>query len=574
MDNEIDLTYRKEIEDQALIFLREYAITAYLALTLSLLLVAITVYQSFPSNMVIIWILAVCVFQTISMSFRRWLPLSTIPHRRKLIGGMAINILEALTISSCLLFYPYIDDNLRMMMVAIIMIAGTAATVTTAGYLPFYLCIMLPNVITVAFAAAISPILFDASNVLYVIAIFSIFNAYPCLQMSRVIFHHFRDAFEANLLYEETNIELQQAVHEARLANRSKTRFLAAASHDLRQPINTLSLFIANLSLMDATEQQHEIIGHMNTAINNIDGQLEALLDVSKLDAGVVKVNAKDIDLIILLEDIVSSQSAQCHDGLTLKFKTDFDSVSCHTDPILFQRVINNLVSNAIKYTNVGRIDISLSIENSTAQVSIKDTGIGIEEDEVKRVFEEFYQIGNNERSEANGLGLGLSIVARLASLLKIQVNLKSLIGVGTQVLVRLPILASKRSTVIANDDDQAPAVSANDDHWKVIALDNESSILHALKGVIETMGHSVETFTDAHSALRAFATRPYDLALIDFRLPGALNGHEIIQKMRNMNSSAKFFLVTGDSNIKDTGNDCEIIYKPLTDKKLKTIFN
>ncbi|MBT8114588.1 MAG: response regulator, partial [Arenicella sp.] len=119
----------------------------------------------------------------------------------------------------------------------------------------------------------------------------------------------------------------------------------------------------------------------------------------------------------------------------------------------------------------------------------------------------------------------------------------------------------------------EASEHSTSSNKKRVLALDNESSILLALRGVVETMGHTIETYTDSSSALSAFAEQDFDLALIDFRLPGGINGRDIIRKMRSMKDGARFYLVTGDSNIQSDTSDCEIIYKPLTGKKLNLIF-
>jgi len=563
--------YQREIEDQALIFLRDYALVAYASLILTLSLVALAIYQSFPSNFVLIWIVTIWALQTWTLFYRRWLPTSQLKHEKKLQRGVLINIFEGLVISSCVLFFPYIDDILRMLIVTILLITCTGAIATTVGYLRFYLAFMTPIIAAVAIATTAAPLVFGGSDVLFIVATLSLLSSYPLIKMSQAIYSHFRDAFEANLRFEEANIGLQEAVREAHIANKSKTRFLAAASHDLRQPINTLSLFVANLSLLDVDDQQAEIIAHMNTAINSVDAQLESLLDMSKLDAGVVEANMKSTELVILLQDIVRSFQGRCGDHLSVNFHSNFDSVVSQTDPVLFERVLTNLVSNAIKYTNHGRVDVELNVSDSIAKLSVQDTGIGMAPAELERVFEEFYQVGNPERSEANGLGLGLSIVSRLAELLDLDINISSELGVGTEVTVELPAVSSRRSPIELKE---VSTLSANDDSMNILALDNESTILLALRGVVETMGHSIETFTDSKSALTAFASQRFDLALIDFRLPGAMNGQDIIRKMRGINDSARFFLITGDSNITKAAQDCEIIYKPLTGKKLKSIFN
>ncbi|NND81837.1 MAG: response regulator [Gammaproteobacteria bacterium] len=563
--------YQREIERQALTFVRDYALMAGASLVMALSLVALAIYQSFPSPLVIQWIILIWIVQGLSLMYRRRMPISDLPHRKKILAGILVNMFDGFVIASCLLFFPVIDDIMRMLLVTLLLIACTGAIATTVGYLPFYLAFASPVVLSVVVSTALSPILSNGSFVLLLVSALSLMAGYPLIKMSTAIFSHFRDAFEANLRYLQANAELQEAVREARLANASKTRFLAAASHDLRQPINTLSLFVANLSLKNVDEDQKEIISHMNTAINSVDAQLESLLDISKLDAGVVEVNAGETEVVSLVRDLVGSFERQSTEARRINFSSNFDSITVNTDPALFQRVLGNLIGNAVKYTDHGWINVRLDMAGSNAQITIKDTGIGIDAAELPKVFEEFYQIGNPERSEANGLGLGLSIVGRLVKLLDMQIDLESELGVGTRVTLEITAIKSSRAVKEATPERER---SVQNETKRVLALDNESSILLALRGVVETMGHSIETFTDSNSALAAFAERDFDLALIDFRLPGGLNGQEIIRKMRSMNNAARFYLVTGDSNIQSDTSDCEIIYKPLTGKKLNLIFN
>ena len=571
MVDKLSPPYQREIERQALTFVRDYALMAFLSLVFALSLMAFAIYRAYPSPLVLQWIVTIWLVQAGSMIFRRQMPISNWSHRKKILAGILINIFDGLVIASCLLFFPMIDDIMRMLMVTLLLIACTGAIATTVGYLPFYLAFAMPVVISVVASTALTPILSDGSYVLLIVSVISLLCGYPLIKMSTAIFSHFRDAFEANLRYLETNAELQLAVQEARLANASKTRFLAAASHDLRQPINTLSLFVANLSLKQVDEDQKEIISHMNTAINSVDAQLESLLDISKLDAGVVEVNDRETDLVTLVSDIVGSFARQSSEQRRINFSSAYDSITVKTDSVLFERVLSNLISNAVKYTTHGWIDVQLNMVGDLAHISIRDTGIGIASDELPKIFEEFYQIGNPERSEANGLGLGLSIVGRLAKLLELQIDIDSELGVGTHVTLEMQALASSKAQQAAVEE---PVSAKSDDRKRVLALDNESSILLALRGVVETMGHTIETFTDSNSALSAFAEQDFDLALIDFRLPGGTNGQDIIRKMRSMNRTAQFYLVTGDSNIQSDTSDCEIIYKPLTGKKLDLIFN
>jgi len=563
--------YLREIENQALIFLHDYALVAYACFLFSHTVLALLIYQYFPSIWVITWIVSFFIVETVTLFYRRKMPLTDIPHQAKLTRGMLVNIFDGLMVSSCLLFFPYIDDITRMLIITLLLIACTGAIATTVGYRKFYLAFTVPVLSSVVIAAAASATIFDGSSTLLIISAVCLLVTYPLFTVSTAIFQHFREAFAANLRNYQINEELQDAMNEAKRANESKTRFLASASHDLRQPINTLSLFVANLSLKDTDGEHAEIIGHMNTAINSIDAQLESLLDISKLDAGVVKVNRTQTDLVTLIDDLVESYQKQIPDRLKIRCGSKAVNVIINTDVILLERIVTNLIGNAIKYTPKGYIDVSITTNAGRATIKIKDTGIGIEQTELSKIFDEFYQIGNPERSAENGLGLGLSIVKRLADLLNVDLEFSSRHGIGTEVSMILDYETAMEHTLV---DETLQLSEISKEQKKVIALDNENAILVAMRSVLETMGHSVETFTDSKLALLSFQENEFDLALIDYRLSGPLAGDDVINQMRRINCNAKYFLVTGDSNIKQCDEDFEVIYKPVTSKKLEHIFN
>lgn len=572
MPRTASIPYQREIENQALTFLHDYALVAFLSFVFSHTAVAVLIYHYFPSPWVIAWIVALWIIEALSLVYRRKMPLTDIPHQSKLRRGMLINTFDGFVIASCLVFFPYIDDIVRMLIITLLLIACTGAIATTVGYRKFYIAFSAPVLMSVVIAAAASALKFGGSPILLIISAVCLLVTYPLFKVSTAIFQHFREAFAANLRNNQINEELQNAMTDAKRANESKTRFLASASHDLRQPINTLSLFVANLQLKDSDGEYSEIIGHMNTAINSIDAQLESLLDISKLDAGVVQVNTVDTDLLHLAEELVESYQNQISDDVKIRYKNHVTTAIAETDVVLFERILSNLISNAVKYTPKGFIDISIKCEDSHAVIKIKDTGIGIDEDELSKIFEEFYQVGNPERSEANGLGLGLSIVKRLADLLEIELDFKSKHGVGTVATMKIPCKESVQQQISFAAKSELPRDIQN--QKKVIALDNETGILVAIRSVLETMGHEVETYTDSKQALLSFQENIFDLALIDYRLSGPLNGNDVINQMRVLNSEAKYFLVTGDSDIKQSDTEFEIIYKPVTSKKLEYIFN
>ncbi|MBX2847120.1 MAG: hybrid sensor histidine kinase/response regulator [Acidiferrobacterales bacterium] len=559
---------QREIERQALAFLNKYALPAFLSVSLALTALSIFIYRSFNSQIVYYWLAIVLCLLTTNLKFRQKIPFIRTSHETKLRLGIAVNIVEGFLVSSCLLFFPGVDNGIRMLMITLLLVTPTGAISTTLGYRPFYLAFTTPIFISIITASVYVIYARSESESYYVIIFCSIIIALFLYQLSTGISNSFKDAFAANLKVKKINHELEKASNQAKQANESKTRFLASASHDLRQPINVLSLFVANLSLKDSEGEYSDIIGHMNTAINSIDAQLESLLDISKLDAGVVDVKPQEVNLAKFTEDLVSSYPDT--DKIEMRYFSEIEDLVVDTDIALLERILNNLVSNSVKYTNEGYIEVSLKCDKEKAYINIKDTGIGIKPKDLENIFDEFYQVDNAERSSANGLGLGLSIVKRLTNLLNIEISMTSQYGLGTQISMSMPYKRASKPNVF---EIEAASIASDDESKRVLVLDNELGIVLAVKAVLETMNHKVETFTNSSKALRCFENRRFDLALIDYRLAEGVLGDDVISRMFSINRKTKFFLVTGDNNVIQHEH-YEIIHKPVTSKKLEYIFS
>jgi len=542
-----------EVEKQALQFLRDYALTAFIYFFVSHTLITITIYQTYDSFWLIIWFITFIFLQFLSLLYRRTIPRLEISHEKKIRRGSTINIIDGILVSSCVIFLPFVDDIARMLIVSLLLISCTGAIVTTLGYTRLYLSFCLPVLFLIIASLIIVFLIYNASQALLLVAAVTLIITYPLFKVSSALSDHFKSSFITNLKLNEMNEELKLAFNEVEKANESKTRFLACASHDLRQPINTLSLFVASLTLKDKKEENKEILNHMNTAISSIDSQLESLLDISKLDAGEIEIKKQT-------------------EKISLRFKKEVAELIIHSDLILLERILSNLLSNAIKYTEAGYIEIVVGIHQEKATISINDTGIGIAPNELNNIFDEFYQINNSARSSENGLGLGLSIVKRLSNLLDIEINLESQHGVGTTVTTKLDF---KKSVDVVIEKNSTEYTVWPDDIKRIVVLDNETNILLAMRSALEEMGHYVETYSDAKSTLLSFKENQFDIALIDYRLPGLLDGCDVINKIKKISPITKNILVTGDSLVGHIENEkMKIIHKPITGNKLKDLFS
>lgn len=235
----------------------------------------------------------------------------------------------------------------------------------------------------------------------------------------------------------KANADLAAARREAEAANRAKSRFLAAASHDIRQPVQSLVLLVAALARQLDGHPSQPLLRHLDTSLEALRMLLSSLLDVSKLDAGVIEPEIRRIDLRPLLEGLADEYRLRAEDkGLRLTVTTC--EVEVATDPTLLERILRNLLENALRYTPDGEVGLICHVQGKTARVEIRDTGIGIPPEHLNRVFEEFHQVGNSERDRSQGLGLGLAIVRRLAEMLGHRIEVTSSLGKGSCFTVTL----------------------------------------------------------------------------------------------------------------------------------------
>lgn len=363
-----------------------------------------------------------------------------------------------------------------------------------------------------------------------------------------------RDSFvirhQRDQLVEQLDRERQQvalARDGAEHANNAKSRFLAAASHDLRQPLHALSLFSATLSMRAETPGLREISDNIGSALRSLSALVDALLDISKLDARAVSPELQPVEIRRVLERVAAEfRPAAVRKGIELR------TVSCdavaHTDPVLLERVLRNLVDNAVKYTSRGHIAIETCVEDGKLRVAVEDSGEGIVPEERERIFEEFYQIGNPERDRTLGLGLGLAIVRRMGRLLGTEVELVSELGRGSTFTIRLPL-----SSAAPRSEGHASAAVRRADPLRgrgVLVIDDEPDVRVGMRRLLEAWGCRVfvcSGLADANRLLDEYSPR-IDVVVADFRLRAGESGIATIAELRRRLGQLPAMLVTGDT--------------------------
>jgi two-component system, sensor histidine kinase len=357
---------------------------------------------------------------------------------------------------------------------------------------------------------------------------------------------------------------------EADRANRAKSAFLAAASHDLRQPLQTLSLLNTVLARTSHPQSKAaEVAAIQEEAIDSMSKLLNSLLDISKLEAGAVKPDVHDCSVRHILESIRMQFSAHAEaKGLVLYLDASDDVV--RTDPTLLQQILQNFVANAIRYTQQGHVRLSCPDNGSAVRIEVLDTGLGIPPEERDLIFEDFYQVPAVDGMRREGLGLGLSIVRRLADLLNLTIDVRSTPGQGSCFAVDVPKGDRQATRPTANGHpESAPADTAG---AVILIVDDDEAVAQATALLLEVIGYKpvvAPSLREARALLGNEDLIP-DLIVADFHLAEGESGIEVIRALRETASRAiPAVLVTGDTS-RDVSealagiDDCRLLSKPV----------
>lgn len=378
------------------------------------------------------------------------------------------------------------------------------------------------------------------------------------------------NATQLRRLEQERNTALEQAVAQSEAANRAKTRFIASASHDLRQPIHTIALLVSVLKLKHPQGDSADAVRLLDSVTISLAQQLDDLLDISKLDAGVMPVQRAPLALGQFLAQRVSEFSSQAEAAqLSLQLDVARDCV-VNTDAMLLERVIRNLLSNALKFTPSGSIRVTLEGGPHRSTVTIQDTGIGIAESDQAQIFDEFVQLDNPGRDRSKGLGLGLSIVKRLCRLLDIDLQLQSTPARGTRIELRFQTQHSQIDAPPAPVSSSIPSCF----DLKILVLDDEPMVLQSMSMLLHEMGCEAITASDIDTAMdQAMAVRP-DLFIADHRLSGHQTGVDAVRLVRGLYPDLPAVLVSGDvapEQLKDIeASGLRLLHKPMTMDQLQ----
>lgn len=353
-----------------------------------------------------------------------------------------------------------------------------------------------------------------------------------------------RDVAERELIEHRDNLErlieertgsLRLAQEEAQRLNRAKSEFLAAASHDLRQPLQAIRLFHAALTATELDADQRRMMDYLSFSLTALGDLLNALLDISKLDAGLVKVTEETVSVERVFQKIDGEFSSLARaKGLRFKYFFPRGVTALRTDGQLLLVMLGNLIGNALKYTERGGILVSVRRRGGNALVQVWDTGLGIAAEFRERIFDEYFQIGNQERDRTKGVGLGLSIVRRISRLVGTEVRCRSTPGRGSVFEFSIPI-ASEADARGPRIPAPAAALAESGEDFsgsRVVVVEDDMAVAIAIQLACEALGMEAIVHLSAESALGDPEVPDADYFVFDFRLPG-ISGLELLEQLR-----------------------------------------
>ncbi|HEY5807185.1 MAG TPA: hybrid sensor histidine kinase/response regulator [Povalibacter sp.] len=372
------------------------------------------------------------------------------------------------------------------------------------------------------------------------------------------------------------NVIAEQARVGAEEASRSKSRFFAAANHDLRQPLHSLGLFATALRNGSEGRAGIKLVDQILLCTESLEQLFDNLLDISRLDAGQVEVKREVVPINVVFERVRRTFAVPAEEkGLRLRVRRSDATLS--TDPTLLFRMLSNFVSNAIRYTDKGGVLVTCRKRGNKVAVEVWDTGIGIPPEQHERVFEEFYQLNNPERDRTRGLGLGLATVKRIAALLDHPLQLRSVQGRGSRFSIEVPTAdPEKVQSISATVEQKVPNLLRGK---LIVVVDDEASVRLGMQSLLESWGCKCVTAMDAPEALNELGERIPDFIIADLRLRGEDTGIDAIRVLRSyLGESIPAVLISGDTATeqlrKVSAAGLTIMHKPLKAVRLRALLN
>jgi signal transduction histidine kinase/ActR/RegA family two-component response regulator len=461
-------------------------------------------------------------------------------------------------------------DPLASLFIGMIFVGYSTGSIPVLSfYVPALLCSIVP-----VLTALILGFLMRADEFHLLLA--GVATFFLCLNMVYARYAHRTFTDSISLRFENIHLidELKRKKAEAENANVAKSKFLAAASHDLRQPLHALRMFGELMqSMADVDPKRRMVTEGVTSSTQALEGLLNALLDLSQLDARVVKPTLTHVPLAPLFDRLCIEFRLQAR-AKGLLFRIVPCRLAVFSDAAMLERMLRNLLTNALRYTDSGGIVMGARRAGEQLRIEIYDTGCGIPLDQVERIFDEFYQVGNAERNREKGLGLGLAIVQRLARILGCSITVDSTVGRGSRFGMVLP---RGDSALVA----QAPVPCADGDlaDVEVLVIDDDAAVRSATTALLRHWGCRAVVAQDGEEALRQLKRRNIepDVILTDSRLREHRTGMQAVERIRRVyRKPIPAIIMTGDTQTERLreaiASGCALLHKPVAPMKLRAL--
>ena len=467
----------------------------------------------------------------------------------------------------------YLPQSNPLMMVTISMVTGAAAAGSVSAQSPslpqcfgFVSTILLSVIVGLLLRGGPTDIIIATGGILY----YSIL-VMCMLTMETTIHEAIQLRHDKEVLVEQ----LSDALTDTEEANTAKSMFLASASHDLRQPVQAMSLVTEAMKNTSLDAQQQKLHKYLQSALDSATGMLNSLLDFSKIDAGVVTAKPKPFSVNRMLKRLKSELTPHAHNK-NLKLHIRKTDAIANSDEQIIEMILRNLITNAIRYTEEGRILLACrKRKNNILRFEVWDTGIGISEQDKEIIFKEFRQVDDvKEQGKQKGFGLGLAISEGLATALGSTINVESMLGHGS--VFHLSVPASEAPII----DDMLSQSADLDLHGRsILVIDDNERIRDSMQTLLESWGCHCATMESSEEALPQIAHRKPDVMLVDYRLGSDKTGSQAINTIRTfLDKDIPAIIITGDSAEKHisevSGSQPGFMRKPVSAKELKQMIN
>lgn len=488
--------------------------------------------------------------------------------RRLRSNTVGIGISGALWAVGVLLFWPTGRLDMQLLLSIVIMGSLTAVLHSVSAWLPAFYAFFIPGTASVVLASLLEG---SAANIAF--AITSTIYGVTCTRFAARLHGTLMDSLRSRYEIAELAADLKVQKERAEEASQAKSRFLAAASHDLRQPVHALSLYVGALRQEPPGPGAQRLIDRVEATVGSMGTLFNALLDISRLDAGMVVAERRPCALRPLLQRICEEEGVVAAEA-GLELRTRLHDVAAVTDAVLLERIVRNLIVNAVRYTRQGGLLVTLRRRGHEAVVRVFDTGIGIALAQQEQVFHEFVQLHNPERDRKQGLGLGLAIVRRLAALLQVKVDLRSRPGRGSVFTLRLDLAHAAATPLVTTPAVVQPDVAVG---GLVLVVDDDADIRAGMRALLGAWGCTVREAAGLAELLPQLAsvTEVPRLVISDYRLRGEETGHHVVERLREeFNDELPAIIITGDTapeRLREAARGGHVLlHKPVTAEQLR----